>query len=1232
MRRRSLPKPDPGHVAKRKAFLAEQYVFNGNHASIKKTITWDDLSDPKKNRLSTSETPGLSDKSYTPTPAARPLPSALKSSNSARNGLTGSQARPRLLPPKKEVVVLPPDAQPSTPGPSAKLAPRLPKKSTPAPRRINLDADSVANDAHQPDRTETTPANARPEPIIIEDEESAEDGPPVPTADPAEDVAPTPPRPLFNPDSDDDRDANPDNEWLTRPSPAPRASSPLSSPDLGAAVPLSPAMDDSGPGLRSPPAPRSTGNGTAQTPIVIPSTSSNTHVSAIPTPNTPSPPPRASQLRRQKRRRSSVGIQTVPEREVDWLDGVDINESMSAIDVSRVWARGGSPTRSQAGKICAGGVDPEDEDEPMGASFLEEFEGPRPKAGPSGEQAQRAESVGPFSDADEGVGKAVMTEDDPADEVPNPESEPAQGERPRHGSSSPEPIPAPEQSQSARSSPDPISFDHYAGMTEDAAPESTEGLAAPTSSKTQREVVAARVAALQTSASQPVNPKAGPYPFNLQTEATPKRTSASQPARSRSRMYTPMPLPGQPLRAAPTLGRSLYDEFGVETGQAESSKAAENRNALRAAPTLGRSMDWTTPGETQDTKATQSTETPKVALVDAAEEENPFHESGRPQMMPSPSPPPQSKPNSGKSPAPAPAKPRRISESQPDPPMSRPRLSFDGQAIPSASQPQAVSSPLSPVPAEYFEDNKSHGSPTHVGSDVAEGDIPNVSNEEHDDYEAEEDQNPPPVRENTSEPAPVDSPAPKSRSPSVKSRVESANVAGTDYDAEYGSIPDVLSVVPDPKSRSPSHISISSSPAHAGAWNLEPSQSSTPRYQAKLPPSAVPVLHIDSPPRPRKAPEIRRPGLKPSPNRPKSLAALGKRRRESVTPQPPAKKIRREYNTVESGAMPRDTRAHEDKFDEAGNRIWVPHRPTMQRAPESSRLKATGQPIQKRVVSEAGGSEVDDNNAGPEEAPREIGADVEMEHAVEVQETEPRPEPLEDAFTEIPETPQLAPVRNFEALLEPSIPIAGPSRTLLVDAPVLAIEPPTPVAYQPAPPASVAPSVDRSRASPFISFASRRSRTSRSKRKSEASGLQFTPGPRNSRTRLSLGGKSGPIIEEASERDARILQEAGLKPTLKRLSQAHGFTPEVVADVYQEHGDLKETEEALKEMKRSASRTRARIARRTSMRDSMASANVFSSQGQGEGSSSSDDEQVGNVLSGLDGTRTTGDILFGGRR
>ncbi|KAG9075768.1 hypothetical protein FS749_012524, partial [Ceratobasidium sp. UAMH 11750] len=167
---------------------------------------------------------------------------------------------------------------------------------------------------------------------------------------------------------------------------------------------------------------------------------------------------------------------------------------------------------------------------------------------------------------------------------------------------------------------------------------------------------------------------------------------------------------------------------------------------------------------------------------------------------------------------------------------------------------------------------------------------------------------------------------------------------------------------------------------------------------------------------------------------------------------------------------------------------------------------------------------------------------------------------------------------------------------------------------------------DQSRASPFITFSSKRPRSSRSKRKSELSGLQFTPAPRPGRTRLSLGGRSGPAVEQVSERDAQILQKAGLKPTLKRLSHAHGFTTEVVADVYQEHGDLKETEEALREMKRSAKRTRTKIARRMSFGDSIMDVSRGTEQEPG---SAEEEEAEGDVFSGFDTTRTRRDILFG---
>ncbi|KAG8724576.1 hypothetical protein FRC12_024294, partial [Ceratobasidium sp. 428] len=434
-RRRSLPKPDPEHVAKRKRFIAQQFLHDGKHPTIKKTITWDDVGrsasineqSAKRMRLSQSQTPGLSDKSYTPTPAARPLPSALKSATSSKTSLANSQSR-SLSQVKKEVILLPPTVQPTTPSGSAPQALRLPKKSTPAPpraRQVSNETNRVSDPVSDqlPD-SENVPASDVGHATTRN--EAVSDGPQEPAID-RHDNPSEAPRPLFLPDSDDERERqledypDDDNAWLTRPSRGRHSPSP--EPDSA----RPPSLSGSLPEAETPQAAQPAKDAAARSAITVSSTSS--HVAPATTsvaPSTPSPRPKAGLAPRQKRRRSSTGVQTVPEGEVDWLEGVEIDASMSAIDVSRVWASS-SPARGEV-EVAETAEDegqPGEGDEPMGASFLEEFEGRRAGVEGEPEQPTRAESIGPFSDADEGIveesnSKGVSTNED---HIPVPEQD-----------------------------------------------------------------------------------------------------------------------------------------------------------------------------------------------------------------------------------------------------------------------------------------------------------------------------------------------------------------------------------------------------------------------------------------------------------------------------------------------------------------------------------------------------------------------------------------------------------------------------------------------------------------------------------------------------------------------------------------------------------------------------------------------------------------------------------------
>ncbi|KAG9083336.1 hypothetical protein FRC06_004580, partial [Ceratobasidium sp. 370] len=696
---------------------------------------------------------------------------------------------------------------------------------------------------------------------------------------------------------------------------------------------------------------------------------------------------------------------------------------MSAIDISREWVGARSPTRGQAS--AAAGTDDiplQEEHELPVASFLEEFEGPQAET-EDGERLTRAASVGPFSDADEGlVGESNM-EGTPAGEDLPPE--PEQNGKTGRDSSSPEPVPPQDRSQDPRSSPEPISFDHYAGMTEDIQQSEENSASHPKASastgvRPYGEEFTARVSALRASVSQPINPHAAPFPFKLRAEPDPKPISVSQPDRARSRMYTPQPLPGQALRAAPTLGRSMYSDTGVQKRATE--KAVEkDGNVLKAAPTLGRSMVW---DSGNDAGQSESTENPERAESNKIIGEEQLRDSERSQLRPTstPSPPPPSAPKLDKSSS----------------AVTKPPLKVPGPA----SQPQPLSTFRPSTPIQEHEESAGAGPSTALGATTQPPDPEADSN----DQAGAGAYNTTPAYESEFPDAPADLPSIKSPSQSAKSHSDSVkpkSVVTTDYDAEYGSVPDVP--LAEPESREPTHITVSSSPTNPGVWTLEPNHASTPQFQATLPRSTVPVLHIDSPPTPRDRPRVRRSSLAPSPTRPMSLVSLGKRRRSSIAPAqsqtspfPVSKKIRREYDTAESSAFPRDTRAHEDTFDQRGNRVWVPARPRMQRAPQGAGVKRVVRPNQRRIASDESDIEQDDvperkamqeNGVMPEDADGQVNGTVENGATLDDQEQGPGEEPIEEDFTEIPETPQVGPFGEYgESILEAiAEPLAGPS-------------------------------------------------------------------------------------------------------------------------------------------------------------------------------------------------------------
>ncbi|KAF8750810.1 hypothetical protein RHS01_09174 [Rhizoctonia solani] len=320
---------------------------------------------------------------------------------------------------------------------------------------------------------------------------------------------------------------------------------------------------------------------------------------------------------------------------------------------------------------------------------------------------------------------------------------------------------------------------------------------------------------------------------------------------------------------------------------------------------------------------------------------------------------------------------------------------------------------------------------------------------------------------------------------------------------------------------------------------------------------------------------------------PITLADLERRRRSSIASLAESKKIRREYDTIESNAVPQ-LRAHRDTYDESGRRTWVPKRPGMRRAldvPPSS----TKKPIRTKYQPPVEESEEAEERLSydPPESARESRTETfdpvpyretMQEHQVETgglpgktyfhetKNRDPRPP------TEISETPQSTRVRDPYDLATSELQEFQSQR----------FESEQPHHSAHATRNQLVPSPEVGRGSQPVSpqrikLDGGSTRKASSRRKRPSSGLQIAPAPEPiwspPRTRLSMGGRSGISVIEVSKSDQEILVQAGLRPILKRLSQAHGFTVEVVAEVYQEAGSLKDTEDTLERMKHSADKT-----------------------------------------------------------
>ncbi|KAG8731907.1 hypothetical protein FRC11_001652 [Ceratobasidium sp. 423] len=1058
-RRGPRPSADPLHIAKRKRLIAEEFAYNGSHSAIKKTISWGDIgrhgtgSPDKRPRTSLSQsiTPGLSDMS-TPTPMNRPRP-ALKALGSQKS------------------ILIPPGPRPST---------QLKRESIGKPASISRQS--------QPEFTFRSPsgppqrAQTQPEVINLISDET-----------PRSDKNSNPPNngdKVTGAPSLSAKQATQSQRIVDPPAPA----SPTS--DAGTQYQVQDILDDDRPA--SPgrvPSPRPDSNVTASEKRRM--DHYDPHVangqSSI----------RSTSPSRRKRRTSEIGIQTIPDKEVDWLGDLDPDGSMSAVEISRVWAE-----RRSGSKAADAGPDwPEPEpEEPLTGNFLDEFEGRSVNSG--GKAPEDLDDTGDREAA------GVSEEHDKSDEQGVEGQADDQEDVPGH---------APASSRD----PSPVANSIPPGQS--SKPSTNAANRLPPASTPLRFPTSPPYESIPNGPQSPVRP----YSFNLQEwkpasgldrsrkDATsvqvvtqPRPFSSSQPnpfvtgPRARSRLYTPQPAPPtrnknlNELRAAPTLGRSTLEgsqpavnpaKSADASSRAESDDASKRSDSktksLKAAPTLGRSTDW------------------------------------------------------------------------------------------------------------------GHVSPSRPAT---------KSNK-------------------TNEPNPGHQP--------------------TDYDAEYGSVPEVPSSFP---SRPPS------SPAQY-AWEVEPMHASTPhRLVTQMSPLAQGLTREDK--------SAKATSLTDS-TQPSTLAALEKRRRSSIAPLAESKKIRREYDTAESSAVP-NLRAHKDSYDESGQRTWVPKRPNMKRAldaPAPGVKKVTEPKYPVPVAEEPEPVEEARGHVPPESAlesraetfdPVSYGESM-QEHQVELDEQlgqvpddetgdkVPRPS------TEIAETPQSTRIRDPfdlttselqshrfaseqpERVIPPKpidyayvFPPNQPGASVVRDDEPEAFdvtqegEPALPPTVEHTAPGSQVKSSQHSRPD------GRPTKKVPSKSKRRSSGLHITPARRPvwspPRTRLSMGGRSGISVLQVSKSDQYILVQAGLRPILKRLSQAHGFTVDVVAGVYQETGSLKDTEDTLEKMKHSAERMRVSISRRRSTLEVL-----HGEERDLTGRGSSEVSEANNDYLNWDTSRMSSRILFG---
>ncbi|KAF8606162.1 hypothetical protein BDV93DRAFT_604686 [Ceratobasidium sp. AG-I] len=1222
--------PDPQQKAKRKHLLATEFVNTGAHGSIKKNIKWSEIATTdegrylatgtggggkageKRVRLSTSQsqTPGLSDKSYTPTPAVR---GALSAGGMKRSSLSGGAGGSERVVRKEVMLVSPPKGVRGGASGSQPVA-KMPSKSTPAPKKTQSLPEFIVQESevddeasyHPPTNTTTTTTTSGR--VEAEDEEPSAKSTPNPARTNGKEREKTPVFPS-SPERGEEQGVNEQSA----------EEQPMPSPELGEAPlhdEVPPPEEDSV--ADDPPSPfvapasqfadapsQSHLNGSSQPSksqsrpqTQPPETPNPGRRSSSPPDSSPSPASRHPRSKAQagaqwkNRRRSSIGIQTLPDNEVEWVAGLDVDASMSAVDVSRVWL-GSSPVKrgsgvgatevedeeeeeeedSGEGRVLAG-LDGEEERESEGEEEEgENEEGENEDEAVGGEEreaehSERGVSVNPFD-----VGRHEQPEEElPAeqgmqvqpDEEPQPEVEEEQEEE-EHVSATPSQattrhrfsLSVAEEEVSETVEPEepapelPGTFPHDASSSR----RSSSTPAGPFGVDLN-----ARVSALRASVSQLGVSHVKPFPFMLHSQERVASDVARSAAEAAMKASTTNGNGAEPRPTVPSVRSSTRHPTPLP---APRSKPLVQE--LRAAPTLGRSLvaDANPPGAPAGAKELDAAE---KATVETGMEESPRALRAAPTL---------------------------------------------GRSMDAAA-------------SEWKAAWTGKGKAADTGANVKDNKVKGV---------------------------------------------EMVNPLGTDYDAEYGSVPDIPSSLPWRPSQSvePGVINMTGSPD--GTWRLEPTQASTPQpFRTQIPDDYAPfaaghAMFREQEEAESSKPRPRRRGLEPSPSRPTSIATLKRRRRSSgpgqshSQPLPASKKVRREYDMPESTAVPRDTRAHKDAYDDDGHRTWIPSRPEMQRAPEGAGVRKVVGP--KYVPPSAEASEAETGEViesavlggGQQELEWEPAPEPEPEPEPEVHEADKTVVQPEADLTEVAETPQIAPVELVEYSPGHGSPIARrvQEQPMLSDVPehdmeppALAVEPPTPVNEQPAPDlqpsspiarpsGSVLRSREPSGEPPLIRFSSsRRSRSKRSSFRPERTSLEITPARSTirsaPRTRLSLGGRSGPAVLEVGESDQEILQQAGLKPTLRRLSHAHGFTTDVVAEVYHEQGSLKETEEILKEMNRSANAARAKIVRRKSLKG----AGLEVLQGRERDLESTGDEEEGDFRQ-WNTARTNREILFGSR-